>query len=107
MAADNDAQRPHWEDVVADEAARWTKPAGIRRLLDFERRSDRRDPARESKIRAELGLTPARYEQLLGRAIDTRAALEYDAILVGHLRLRRELNRGIRASRYDEQAGGR
>lgn len=38
------------------------------------------------KITAELGVTPARYFQLLSRAIDTDEALQHDAVTTNRLR---------------------
>lgn len=57
-----------------------------RAILGFESRWQRHGGAKEEAIRAELGLTPARYYQLLGRLIDTAAALEHDPMLMGRLR---------------------
>jgi hypothetical protein len=62
-----------------------------RDLLDFEaewqqRAGGRHNGGKEEAIRARLGLTPPRYYQLLGRVIDTRAALAYDPMLVARLR---------------------
>lgn len=56
-------------------------------LLAFEERWGIDATAKEEAIRVELGLAPARYYQLLGRLIDTEAALAHDPMLV--LRLRR------------------
>jgi hypothetical protein len=57
-----------------------------RALLDLEARWPRHSGAKEEDIRATLGLTPARYYQLLGRLIDTGAAVEYDPMLITRLR---------------------
>lgn len=46
--------------------------------------------AKEEAIRAEFGLTPARYYQVLGRLIDTPDALAHDPMLVRRLRRRRD-----------------
>ncbi|QAY58746.1 DUF3263 domain-containing protein [Microbacterium protaetiae] len=72
-----------------------------RALLDFEAAWQRHGGAKEEAIRAELGLTPARYYQLLGRLIDTEDALAHDPMLVKRLqRIRddRERSRLARAS---------
>lgn len=70
-----------------------------RALLDFEARWwaaqwRRHAGAKEEAVRAELGLSPARYYQLLGRLIDTTEAQEHDPMLVK--RLRRLRDAGIR-----------
>lgn len=57
-----------------------------RDILAFEARWTRHAGAKEEAIRQELRLTPARYYQLLGRLIDTAAALEHDPLLVKRLR---------------------
>ena len=57
-----------------------------RAILDFEGVWPRHVGAKEEAIRVELGLTPARYYQLLGRLIDTAEALEHDPMLVKRLR---------------------
>lgn len=57
-----------------------------RDILAFEARWAVHAGAKEEAIRAELGLTPARYYQLLGRLIDTADALEHDPLLVKRLR---------------------
>lgn len=44
----------------------------------------------EEGIRRELGLTPARYHQLLGRLIDTQQALDIDPMLTHRLRRTRD-----------------
>jgi Protein of unknown function (DUF3263) len=70
-----------------------------RDILDFESRWGTHAGAKEEAIRAELGLAPARYYQLLNRLIDTEAALAHDPMLVGRLRRIREDRRRARASR--------
>jgi hypothetical protein len=61
-----------------------------RAILDFEAEWRRHAGAKEEAIRAELGLSPARYYQLLGRLIDTAEAQEHDAMLVKRLRRLRD-----------------
>lgn len=61
-----------------------------RLLLEFEARWQGHDAAKEEAVRAELGLTPARYYQLLGRLIDTADALAVDPMLVHRLRRLRD-----------------
>lgn len=55
-------------------------------MLDFEAHRPVHDGAKEERIRRELGVTPARYYQLLGRLLDEPAALEHDPMLVNRLR---------------------
>lgn len=55
-------------------------------LLTFEAAHTRDTGAKESAIRHELGLSPARYYQLLGRLIWTETALAADPVLVNRLR---------------------
>lgn len=62
-------------------------------LLTFEDAHRGHTPAKEEQIRQVLGVTPARYYQLLNRAIDTQEALELSPMLVHALQRRRE--RGI------------
>ena len=68
-------------------------------ILDFEARWGAHAGAKEEAIRAELGLAPARYYQLLHRLIDTEAALAHDPLLVGRLRRIRDERRRARAAR--------
>lgn len=67
-------------------------------ILAMEASWPRHSGAKEEAIRAELALTPARYYQLLGKVIDTEAALAHDPLLVGRLRR-------IRDARLAERAG--
>lgn len=83
------------------EACRCTRPEVIERptleqLLDF----DRRHPGDmnghlAAVLRTELGITPVRFLQLLGEAIYTEEALQYDPLTT--YRLRREAERRARA----------
>lgn len=66
-----------------------------RAILDFEARWfaaqwRRHAGAKEEAIRAELGMPPARYYQLLGRLIETAEAQEHDPMLVKRLRRLRD-----------------
>lgn len=70
------------------------------RLLDFEATWPRHSSAKEEMIRIDLKITPARYYQLLARAIDTREALEYDPMLTHRLRrIRDQRQRALRSRR--------
>lgn len=70
-----------------------------RALLDFEAEWRRHAGAKEEAIRAELGLSPARYYQLLGRLIDTTEAQQHDPMLVKRLRRLRDAARHTRLAR--------
>lgn len=67
-----------------------------RAILDFESTWATHVGAKEEAIRARLGLSPARYYQLLNRIIDDTAALEYDTMLVKRLQR-------MRAQRDDQR----
>ncbi|MEZ3161655.1 DUF3263 domain-containing protein [Microbacterium sp. BWT-B31] len=67
-----------------------------RAILDFEAEWRRHAGAKEEAILAELGMSPARYYQLLGRLIDDAAAQEHDPMLVGRLRRMRDAHRAPR-----------
>ncbi|MBX6391503.1 MAG: DUF3263 domain-containing protein [Frankia sp.] len=69
------------------------------RILAVEARHWRYPAAKEAAIREELGLTPARYYQLLNVLIDSPAARAAEPVLVGRLtRLRDRRRRGWSAS---------
>jgi hypothetical protein len=70
-----------------------------RALLDFEVEWRRHAGAKEEAIRAELGMSPARYYQLLGRLIDTAEAQAHDPMLVKRLRRLRDARLHERAAR--------
>ncbi|MEJ1087034.1 DUF3263 domain-containing protein [Microbacterium sp. Mu-80] len=53
----------------------------------------------DEAIRTELGITPARYFQLLSRAIKTTAALEHDPQTTYRLRRQAEQQARTRAAR--------
>lgn len=55
-------------------------------LLAFERTRPRHDGFREETIRAELGLTPARYYVLLGRAARSLEGMRADAVTARRVR---------------------
>lgn len=54
-------------------------------LLDFEERWPRWSGSKDEAIRARFGIPPARYFQVLLRAIDTTEALEAQPMLVRRL----------------------
>lgn len=70
-----------------------------RAILDFEAEWRRHAGAKEEAIRAELGISPARYYQLLGRLIDTAEAQAHDPMLVKRLRRLRDERLKERLSR--------
>lgn len=70
-----------------------------RAILAFEAEWLRHRGAKEEAIRSELGLSPARYYQLLGRLIDTVEALEHDPMLVKRLRRVRDSREQARLMR--------
>lgn len=69
-----------------------------RLLLAFEARWIGHTGAKEEAIRVDLRLTPARYYQLLGRLIDSQAALAHDPLLVARLRRIRDDRRRERSA---------
>ncbi|WP_309104281.1 DUF3263 domain-containing protein [Microbacterium sp.] len=70
-----------------------------RSILAVEAAWPRHGGAKEEIIRAQLGMSAARYYQLLGRLIDSDVALEYDPMLVGRLRRIRDSRAARRAAR--------
>lgn len=74
-------------------------------ILAFEAEWRRHAGAKEEAIRAELGMAPARYYQLLGRLIDTADAQAYDPMLVKRLRRLRDAR--VRARGLSASGGGR
>lgn len=59
-------------------------------LLAFERAHPRHDGTKEETIRAKLGLTPARYYVLLGRAARSLEGMRADAVTARRVRERTE-----------------
>ncbi|MGL3150957.1 DUF3263 domain-containing protein [Microbacterium sp. A82] len=76
-----------------------------RAILALESAWPRHGGAKEEAIRAKLGMSPARYYQLLGRLIDTEQALDHDPLLVRRLRRLREKKADQRVSRMRGFAG--
>jgi hypothetical protein len=70
-----------------------------RAILDFEAAWSTHAGAKEEAIRVDLGVAPARYYQLLGRLLDTAAAIEYDPMLVKRLRRLRDAREQARVAR--------
>lgn len=70
-----------------------------RAILALETLWPRHSGAKEEVIRAQLGMSAVRYYQLLGRLIESEAALEYDPMLVRRLRRLRDSRAAKRRSR--------
>ena len=70
-----------------------------RAILALETAWPRHGGAKEETIRTQLGMSSARYYQLLGRLLESEAALEYDPMLVRRLRRIRDARAFQRASR--------
>ena len=73
-------------------------PAELR-VLEFERLWSARPGAKASAIRAEFGVPPARYYQMLSAVLDSPAALRHDPLLVRRLQRVRDARVTARASR--------
>jgi len=67
-----------------------------RAILDFERSWWALDGPKEAAIRERLGLSPARYYQVLGALLDSADAEAYDPLVVRRLRRLRERRRRAR-----------
>ncbi|MBD8477546.1 DUF3263 domain-containing protein [Microbacterium sp. CFBP 8794] len=69
-------------------------------LLDFEEQWPRWSSRKDIAIRARFDTPPARYFQLLHRAIDTAEALEAKPMLVRRIRRRRDAGRAEISRRH-------
>ncbi|HTN57963.1 MAG TPA: DUF3263 domain-containing protein [Protaetiibacter sp.] len=69
------------------------------RLLAFEDAWSGRTGAKASAIRAEFGVAPARYYQLLSAILDSPTALRHDPLLVRRLQRMRDSRAAARAAR--------
>ena len=76
-----------------------------RDVLDFERAWWQAGASKDAAIRERLGMSPTRYYQVLNRAIDLQASLEYDPMLVRRLRRLRDRRRRIRFPDRTERPG--
>jgi hypothetical protein len=65
-----------------------TRPT-VEQLLDFETAHPVYRGAKETLIRDQLRITPARYYQLLHRAADTEAGMNHNPITARIIRARR------------------
>jgi len=68
-------------------------------VLTFERQWWRHAGAKEQGIRAEFGLSAARYYQVLGALVDSPLALAHDPMLVKRLQRLRDARAEARARR--------
>lgn len=73
------------------------------RLLAFERSWEGRPGSREAAIRAEFGVSSARYYQMLFALIETPAAVRHDPLLVRRLQRLRDARRRTRARAFPTQ----
>lgn len=79
-------------------------PERAERVLEFEREWWGHSPAKERRIRAEFGWSPARYYQVLNAVVDDAAAFTHDPVLVGRLREVRDARDVKRRTRHDAAA---
>ena len=75
-----------------------------RAILDFEREWWQHPGAKEDAIRQNFGLSPARYYQLLGKLMDSEAALVYDPMLVKRLQRVRDERKESRQKRLNPES---
>ena len=68
-------------------------------VLEFERHQWKHAGAKEQAIRDQFGLSSARYYQVLGRVIESPAALVHDPLLVRRLQRVRAARQAARADR--------
>jgi hypothetical protein len=91
------------ETPVSEPASESSAPAGLsardRSILAFERQWWKHAGAKEQSIRAEFGLSAARYYQLLGVVIDSPLAVAHDPMLVKRLQRMRDARSQARAHR--------
>jgi hypothetical protein len=77
-----------------------TTPPTVERLIDFAAAHPGRfNGTVDEAIRAELGVTPARYFQLLSRAIRTQAAQAHDPVTTHRLLRQTDQQARISAAR--------
>jgi hypothetical protein len=70
-----------------------------RAILTLEAAWPRHSGMKEETIRTQLGMSPARYYQLLARLIETEEALAFDPLLVRRLRRLRDARSRQRSAR--------
>jgi hypothetical protein len=69
-----------------------------RAVLEFERSWWTQPGSKEMAIKTRLGLSPARYRQVLAQLVDSEEADAYDPLVIRRLRRRRE---ALRRARYE------
>lgn len=90
MAQTSGAEREHPAPELSDLQLR---------ILDFERQWWRHAGAKEEAVRAEFGVSAARYYQLLNAVIDSPAAIVHDPMLVRRLQRVRDQRVAARSAR--------
>lgn len=70
-----------------------------RAILDFEARWWQHPGLKEEAIRSELGISPARYYQVLAALADSVAALRYDPMLIKRVQRGRQARLAARERR--------
>ena len=68
-------------------------------ILNFEREWWQHPGSKDEAIRVAFDISPARYYQLLTALLDSRAALEFDPMLIKRLQKMREQRRASRSVR--------
>lgn len=76
-----------------------------RAVLEFERSWWTEPGLKEVAIRARLGLSPARYRQILSALVDSDEAEVFDPLLVRRLRRQREARRRARYQGHAARGG--
>lgn len=88
---------------VAPDSNADARPGGLSdrdvAILAFERQWWRHPSVKEEAIRAEFGLSAARYYQVLGALVDSPLALAHDPMLIKRLQRMREARAEARARR--------
>jgi hypothetical protein len=74
-------------------------PPREQHMLEFERQGFRHAGAKEEAIRAQFGLSAARYYQLLNAALDLPEAILFDPMLVRRLQRLRDARTAARSAR--------
>ncbi|GAB3801455.1 hypothetical protein GCM10028798_17430 [Humibacter antri] len=90
---------PHGTDEHRTGPERSTPSERDLAVLEFERRWWKHAGAKEQAIRDQFGLSAARYYQVLGRVIDSPAALVHDPMLVRRLQRVRDARLAARVDR--------
>lgn len=80
------------------DAAGTLLPESDRELLEFERAHRVHDGRKEEAIRDLFDISAVRYYDLVGRIIETPAAVKYDPILIRELQESRARRTAARAS---------